>query len=63
MPLVHWAMPAKYHSVHKNDLARAMVSQSELSFQSIGRSGESRPEAKVLEFGQMQPFFVKGDAG
>src|SRR3954452_10373408 len=24
-----WAMPSRYHSVHKNDLARAMVAQSE----------------------------------
>ena len=23
MPLLHWAMPSKYHSIHKNDLARA----------------------------------------
>ena len=26
---LHWAMPSKYHSIHKNDLARAMVAQSE----------------------------------
>jgi len=25
MPLFHWAMPSRYHSIHKNDLARAMV--------------------------------------
>ena len=25
MPLLHWAMPSRYHSIHKNDLARAMV--------------------------------------
>ncbi|MGJ5819030.1 hypothetical protein [Paludibaculum fermentans] len=29
MPLLHWAMPPKYHSIHKNGLARAMVEQSE----------------------------------
>jgi len=22
MPLLHWAMPSRYHSIHKNDLAR-----------------------------------------
>src|SRR3954463_2840317 len=27
MPLVHWAMPSRYHSIHKHDLARAMVAQ------------------------------------
>src|SRR6266536_4229717 len=29
MPLLHWAMPSRYHSIHKNDLARAIVAQSE----------------------------------
>ena len=24
MPLLHWAMPSKYHSIHMNDLARAI---------------------------------------
>src|SRR6202007_1785253 len=23
MPLLHWAMPSKYHYIHKNDLTRA----------------------------------------
>jgi uncharacterized protein YbjT (DUF2867 family) len=27
LPLLHWAMPSKYHSVHKNDIARAMVAR------------------------------------
>jgi hypothetical protein len=29
MPLFHWAMPSRYHSIHKNDLARARVARSE----------------------------------
>ena len=35
MPLLHWAMPSKYHSIHRNDLVRAMVAQSEQAFQAI----------------------------
>jgi len=37
MPLLHWAMPSKYHSIHKNDIARAMVAQSEQAFLAIRR--------------------------
>jgi hypothetical protein len=57
MPLVHWAMPSKYHSIHKNDLARAMVAQSEEAFRAIPQA----PTVKILEYGEMKRFFVKGD--
>ena len=62
MPLLHWAMPARYHSIHKNDLARAMVAQSEQAFLAIAQ-GKSPREAtvKILEYQEMQPFFVRGD--
>jgi hypothetical protein len=38
VPLLDWAMPSKYHSVHKNDLARAMVAQSEQAFLAIAQA-------------------------
>lgn len=64
MPLVHWAVPAKYHSIHKNDLARAMVAQSEQAFLEIAQgTAPARPKVKILEYGEMRPFFVKGDSG
>jgi hypothetical protein len=44
MPLLHWAMPSKYHSIHKNDLARAMVAQSEQAFLAIAQ-GNAPKEA------------------
>ena len=50
MPFVHWAMPAKYHSVHKNDLARAMVAQSEQAFQTIAKGSKPEEAVKILEF-------------
>ncbi|HEY4080534.1 MAG TPA: NAD(P)H-binding protein [Burkholderiaceae bacterium] len=62
MPLVHWALPTKYHSVHKNDLARAMVAQSAQAFQAIARGKGRRVEVKILEFKEMEPFFVEGDS-
>jgi len=63
MPLLHWAMPAKYHSIHKNDLARAMVAQSEQSFLAMApASAGKRAIVKILEYKEMEPFFVKGES-
>src|SRR4029079_4804690 len=46
MPLLDWALPSKYHSIHKNDLARAMVAQSEQAFLAIAQ-GEA-PKAGTV---------------
>ena len=63
MPLLHWAIPSKYHSIHKNDLARAMVAQSEQAFRAIAQGNGPRQAAvKILEFREMQPFFVNGES-
>ncbi|MEQ1912836.1 MAG: hypothetical protein ABMA15_28735, partial [Vicinamibacterales bacterium] len=63
MPLVHWAMPSRYHSIHKNDLARAMVAQSEQAFLALAqRKGPVAPAVKTLEYKEMKPFFVAGDS-
>jgi hypothetical protein len=50
IPLLDWAMPSKYHSIHKNDLARAMVAQSEQALIAI-LQGTAPKEAtvKILE--------------
>lgn len=62
MPLVHWALPSKYRSIHKNDLARAMVAQSEQALRALGPRGtETTPVVKRLEYADMAPFFVAGD--
>lgn len=64
MPLLHWAMPSKYHSIHKNDLARAMVAQSEQAFLAIAQgSAPKKATVKILEYKEMEPFFVKGERG
>jgi len=63
MPLLHWAMPSKYHSIHKKDLARAMVAQSEQAFFEIAQgTAPARPIVKTLEYKEMKPFFVKGES-
>jgi uncharacterized protein YbjT (DUF2867 family) len=63
MPWLHWAMPSKYHSIHKNDLARAMVAQSEHAFLAIAQ-GNAPEEAtvKILEYKEMAPFFIQGES-
>jgi len=63
MPLRDWAMPSKYHSIHKNDLARAMMAQSEQAFLAIAQgNGPKTATVKILEYREMAPFFVKGES-
>src|SRR5947209_1517219 len=62
MPLLHWAMPSNYHSIHKNDLARAIVAQSVQTFLAIAQdSAPKEATVKILEYREMEPFFVKGE--
>ena len=62
MPLLHWAMPSKYHSIHKNDLARAMVAQSEQAFLAMAQGNAPKgTTVKILEYKDMEPFFIKGE--
>ena len=53
----------KYHSIHKNDLARAMVAQSEQAFLAFAQ-GTAPKEAivKILEYKEMERFFIKGES-
>jgi uncharacterized protein YbjT (DUF2867 family) len=63
MPLLHWAMPSRYHSIHKNDLARAMVARSEQALSAITQgSAAKEPTVETLEYKDMKPFFVKGES-
>jgi uncharacterized protein YbjT (DUF2867 family) len=42
MPLVQWAMPSRYHPIHKNDLARAPWSRSRSRRSSGSRKATAR---------------------
>jgi hypothetical protein len=56
-------MPSKYHSIHKNDLARAMVAQSEQAFLLIAQGDPPKePAVKILEYKDMEPFFIQGES-
>jgi hypothetical protein len=61
MRLFYWAMPSRYHSIHKNDLARAMVARSEEAFFALAQGrGPAAPAVKILEYKEMKPFFGGG---
>ncbi len=63
MPLLHWAMPPRFHSIHKNDLARAMVAQSEQAFLALAQDRAfATPAVRRLEYREMKAFFVTGDS-
>jgi hypothetical protein len=63
MPLFHWATPSRFHSIHNNDLARAMVGQSEQAFIALAQGkGPAVPAVKILVYHEMEPFFVAGDS-
>lgn len=63
MPLFHWAMPSRYRAIHKNDVARAMVAQSEQAFLALAQGkGPAAPAVKILEYADMKPFFAAGDS-
>src|SRR6476661_2398136 len=62
MPVFDRVMPSRYHSIHKNDLARAMVAQSEQAFLALAQGkGPAAPAVKILEYKEMERFFVAGD--
>jgi uncharacterized protein YbjT (DUF2867 family) len=61
LPLLHWAMPSKYHSIQKSDLAHAMMARSERALLAIAQGNAPQgTTVKILEYKEMKPFFVKG---
>ena len=62
-PVVQWALPSRYHAIHKNELARAMVKGTR---QALAELQEKRAEGGTLltpvvrsyEYADMKPFFA-----
>ena len=64
VPTVQWALPSRYHSIHKNELARAMfegTQQALVELQQKQAQGGTLPEPQVksYEYRQMKPLFVQ----
>jgi uncharacterized protein YbjT (DUF2867 family) len=62
MRVVDWVVPSKYHSIHKDDIARAMVAQSEQVLLAMAQGNSPMATVSILEYREMRPFFVKGES-
>ncbi|HEY0341469.1 MAG TPA: hypothetical protein VGC34_11735, partial [Steroidobacteraceae bacterium] len=65
-PAVQWALPSRYHAIHKNELARAMFEGTQkalVELQQKQAQGNALPEPEVefYEYSDMKPFFNKDD--
>jgi uncharacterized protein YbjT (DUF2867 family) len=65
-PAVQWVLPSRYHSIHKNELARAMFegtqkALAELQQKLSGGGALPTPVVKSYEYSDMKPFFNKDD--
>ena len=65
-PAVQWVLPSRYHSIHKNELARAMFegtqkALAELQQRQAQDGALPEPAVKCYEYGDMKPFFNKDD--
>jgi hypothetical protein len=63
-PAVQWALPSRYHAIHKNELARAMFegthrALAELQQQQAPGGTLPEPAVKSYEYRGMKPLFNK----
>lgn len=54
MPYLQWAMPSRYRSIHKHEIAHAMVARSEQAFYA-----PHSPAVAILEYKEMAPYFPR----
>jgi hypothetical protein len=65
-PAVQWMLPSRYHSIHKNDLARAMFEGTQKALAALQQKQAQggvlpEPAVKSYEYRDMKPFFNKDD--
>jgi uncharacterized protein YbjT (DUF2867 family) len=65
-PAVQFVLPSRYHSIHKNELARAMFEGTHKALvelqQKLSEGGAHlTPEVNFYEYGDMKPLFNKDD--
>jgi uncharacterized protein YbjT (DUF2867 family) len=66
LPAVEWALPSRYHSIHKNELARAMFEGTQKALvelrQEQSEGGDFlEPEVRFYEYADMKPLFGRDD--
>jgi uncharacterized protein YbjT (DUF2867 family) len=65
-PAVEWALPSRYHSIHKNELARAMFEGTQRALAELQKKQSEGgdflgPEVKFYEYVDMKLLFDKDD--
>jgi uncharacterized protein YbjT (DUF2867 family) len=65
-PAVQWVLPSRYHSIHKNELARAMFEGTQKALADLQQKRPQggaflKPEVKFYEYSDMKPLFNKDD--
>jgi hypothetical protein len=65
-PAVQFVLPSRYHSIHKNELARAMFEGTQKALvelqQKLSEGGAHlTSEVKFYEYTDMKPLFNKGN--
>ena len=65
-PAVECVLPSRYHSIHKNELARAMFEGTQKALAEVQQKQAQGgalpgPKVKSYEYGDMKPFFNKED--
>jgi uncharacterized protein YbjT (DUF2867 family) len=61
-PAVQWALPSRYHSIHKNELARAVVEGTQQALAELQESQNEggtifEPVVRSYEYSDMKRFF------
>ncbi len=62
-PFLEWMLPSRFHAIHKNDLARAMVGGTQNALTNLQRNQSAviaprPPVVKLYEYDSMRPFFA-----
>jgi uncharacterized protein YbjT (DUF2867 family) len=65
-PAVQYLLPSRYHSIHKNELARAMFegtrkALAEMQQKQAQGGALPEPEVRFYEYSDMKPYFSKDD--
>jgi hypothetical protein len=63
---VQWVLPSRYHSIHKNELARAMFQGTQRALAELQQKQAQggaflKPEVKFYEYSDMKLLFNRDD--
>lgn len=62
-PALQWMLPTRFHAIHKNELARAMVVGTQKALGEMRGGADFDPEVKFYEYGEMKALLKNGMEG